>query len=428
MRGRDVRVAGRATASRRSVRALEATNFFVADVQTGLGPFLAAYLASSGWDAARVGYALTFGGIVTVVLQTPAGALVDRMRNKRLLLCVAAGVLAVGALLLAWSSRTATVLWAQALIGGAGPFLGPTLAAITLGLVGARAFDRQYGRNQSFNSAGNVTCAALVAWVSRRFGNAAIFLAAAALVGPTIVSALMIRGDEIDFDAARGGTEQKGEGGRGRGAEMLRVLARDRVLLTFLLCAFLFHFANAAMLPQLGEMLSRGGRGAAAFMAACITVTQMVITVSAAGVGRLASRWGRKPLLLVGFGVLPVRAALCTVLHATAALIAVQVLDGVANSIFGVVSVLVVADRTRGTGRFNLVQGRAGDSDRAGRRAEQHVWRGAGEALGIWRVVSGAGRGGAGCIRAAGGGSAGDAAGGWWSVDGAVMQWLRRGA
>jgi MFS family permease len=138
----------------------------------------------------------------------------------------------------------------------------------------------------------------------------------------------------------------------------VRALLRDRVLLLFLFCAFLFHLANAAMLPQLGEMLAHGrARAAAPFMSSCIAVTQLVIMVSAAWVGRLAGRFGRKPLLLLGYAVLPVRGVLYTLVHGTAALIAVQLLDGVANAIFGVVSILVIADHTRGTGRFNLMQG-----------------------------------------------------------------------
>ncbi|WP_255551304.1 hypothetical protein [Granulicella sp. dw_53] len=85
---------------KQSLRALQATNFFLADVQTGLGPFLAAYLAGAGWEPGRVGMALTLGGIITVLLQTPAGAIVDQMKSKRLILVIACGVLVVGATLL----------------------------------------------------------------------------------------------------------------------------------------------------------------------------------------------------------------------------------------------------------------------------------------------------------------------------------------
>ncbi len=339
-----------------STHAMEATNFFLADVQTGLGPFVAAYLAASGWKAGAVGHALTVAGIVTVVLQTPAGWIVDNVLRKRLLLISAALVLGTGALLLTVSTSPSIVYASQILIGGTGPFLGPTLAAITMGIVGVAAFDRQFGRNQGFNSAGNLFAAGLIAVTSHFFGNRAIFLAAAVLVIPTIVSALLIRREDIDPELARGGCENEDIAGSGK--EVVLSLLHDKVLLVFLVCCFLFHLANAAMLPQLGELLAHGSaRAAAPFMSGCIAVTQAVIMLSAAWIGRAANTCGRKPLLLVGFGVLPLRALLYTIVHGVGALIAVQLLDGVANAIFGVVSILVVADRTRDTGRFNLTQG-----------------------------------------------------------------------
>ena len=343
---------------KRSIHALEATNFFLADVQTGLGPFLAAYLAGAGWEPGRVGMALTISGIITVVLQAPAGAIVDQLRSKRLILFLASAVLAVGAVLLSITAAPWAVYTSQVLIGGAGPFLGPTLAAVTMGIVGVTFFDHQFGKNQSFNSAGNVACALAIAGMSHWFGNRAIFITAAVLTIPTVLAIRAIKSKHIDYDLARGGAIQVDGQEVAARASVTKTLLGDRTLLVFLACAFLFHFANAAMLPQLGEMLSHGSRASAApFMSACIIVTQVVIMCFTPAIGRLANLHGRKPLLMVGFGVLPIRALLYTLTHNTESLIAIQLLDGVANAIFGVVSILVVADRTRATGRFNLVQG-----------------------------------------------------------------------
>jgi MFS family permease len=343
---------------KRSIHALEATNFFLADVQTGLGPFLAAYLAGAGWEPGRVGMALTIGGIVTVALQAPAGAIVDHLRSKRLILVLACAVLAVGAVLLSITAAPWAVYTSQVLIGGAGPFLAPTLAAVTMGIVGVTFFDRQFGKNQAFNSAGNVACALLIAGLSHLFGNRAIFITAAVLTIPTVFAIRTIKSKDIDYDLARGGAIQVNSKEVPARASVMKTLLGDRILLVFLACAFLFHFSNAAMLPQLGEMLSHGARATAApFMSACIIVTQLVIMCFAPAIGAFANLHGRKPLLMVGFGVLPLRALLYTLTRNTESLIAIQLLDGVANAIFGVVSILVVADRTRATGRFNLVQG-----------------------------------------------------------------------
>jgi MFS family permease len=336
------------------VRFLEWLNFFIADVQTGLGPFVAAYLASSGWNPESVGFALTFGGLVTVAMQTPAGALIDATRRKRLLLITSLSVLVCGAILLMHRPSPASVYGAQFLIGGTAAFLAPTLAAITLGIVGNLGFDRQFGRNQAFNSSGNVFIAALVAWASFKFGYRAIFVVAAVFAIPAIACVLGIDDRQIDYARARGISVEK-DSGKAKG---IPDLLRDRLLLKFLVAVFLFHLANAAMLPQLGEMLSRDNpRAAAKFMSACIIVTQVVIAISAAWLGRRASTKGRKPLLLYGFGVLPVRGVLYTLVHAAGLLIAIQMLDGIANAVFVVVAILVIKDRTRGTGRFNLAAG-----------------------------------------------------------------------
>lgn len=341
-------------AERRGLVPLEWLNFFVADVQTGLGPFLAAWLATAGWNPERIGLALTLGGVVTVALQTPAGAIVDRSRHKRAIVALGVGGLLAGAILLLASTRVVWVYAAEVLIGGSGPFIGPTLAAITLGMVGARGFGRQFGRNQSFNAAGNVLTALMVAGVARLYGTRAIFIVPVLLAVPTWGALSAIPARRIDYAQARGADR---DGGPVQVSALSAVLA-DRVLLAFLLCAALFHLANAAMLPQLGEMLARHHtRSAAAFMSACIIVTQVVITLTAPRIAKQADRLGRRPLLLLGFGVLPIRGYLYTVVAGTLPLIAVQLLDGIANAIFGVVSIMVVADRTRGTGRFNLIQG-----------------------------------------------------------------------
>jgi MFS family permease len=337
-----------------SVSSIKCLTFFLADVQTGLGPFLAAYLATNGWTPARVGYALTFGGLVTVATQTPAGALIDSVRRKRALMGTSLTILVAGALLLVGHITTLKVYLAQLFIGGSGAFLAPLVTAITLGVVGTAAFDRVFGEIQAFNSAGNVFTALLVAYISYRFGFRLVFVFAAVLAIPAAIALSRIRASDIDYSKARGAVGETLQKGNAR----LSVLLQDRTLIAFLCAAFLFHLANAAMLPELGELLSKDSpKTAGAFMSACVIVTQVVITLSAVWIGQRAATHGRKPLLLLGFGVLPIRAVLYTLTHLAGALIAIQILDGIANAVFGIVSILVVKDRTRGTGRFNLAAG-----------------------------------------------------------------------
>jgi predicted MFS family arabinose efflux permease len=340
--------------SRRTLRGLDWLNFLLADVQTGVGPFVAIYLAGYRWNEQSVGLALTVGGIAGILTQTPAGALVDFLRSKRALVAVGVVALAAGALLIALFPSFWPVMAAQVLVGGTSSVFGPAICAMSLGIVGRAAFDTRQGRNQTFNSAGNVTAALSMGLLGYLVSNRSIFFFVVALAVPTIFVLLLIRPAEIDYEVARGANE----GEKAGKAESVWVLFKDRPLVLFLVCAVMFHFANAAMLPLLGELLAKGqGRSSMLFMSACVVTTQFVITLIASWSGRKAGTWGRKPLLLIAFGVLPIRGVLYTLTSNTALLVAIQVMDGVGAGIFGVVSVLVIADLTRGTGRFNLTLG-----------------------------------------------------------------------
>jgi MFS family permease len=346
--------ARRSDATKQSLHGLDWLNFFLADVQSGVGPFLAIYLAAAGWNEQTIGIVLTGGGIAGIIAQTPAGALADRVRSKRALIACGVIALAIGALLIALRPAFWPVMAAQTLIGVSSTVFGPTVVAISLGIVGRRFFDRRQGRNQTCNSAGNVVAAVAMGLIGYFLSDRGIFFFVVAFTLPTLWALARIRSVDIDYEVARGS-----DGGELRpGSSSLTSLLNQRSLLIFLICAVLFHFANAAMLPLLGEMLAKGhGRTSMMFMSACVVTTQLVVTLLASWSGIKARQWGRKPLLLIAFGVLPLRGVLYTLTNAAPALIAIQVLDGIGAAIFGVVSVLVIADLTRGTGRFNLTLG-----------------------------------------------------------------------
>ncbi len=353
-----------------TLRGLDWLNFFLADVQTGVGPFLAIYLAGHGWNEERVGVALTVGGIAGILAQTPVGALIDQVHHKRALVAAGVGATALGALLIAFVPTFWSIMSAQMLIGLTSSIFGPAICAISLGIVGHHLFDARQGRNQSFNSAGNVVAALAMGVLGYLLSNRGIFLFVAICALPTLSALHRIRADEIDYERARGAKEGADDGQPARATALLK----DRPLMIFLVCAVMFHFANAAMLPLLGEMLAKGhGRSSMFFMSACVVTTQLIITIIAAWSGRMAGSWGRKPLLLIAFGVLPIRAILYTLTDNTVALVAIQILDGIGAGIFGVVSVLVIADLTEGSGRFNVTLGAIGTAVGIGAALSQTI-------------------------------------------------------
>lgn len=331
---------------------MDGLNFFLADVRDGMGPFLGTFLRTDHqWDPGRVGIAMAASQIGTLLAQTPAGALIDRIRAKRLAVAVAAVVVAACCGLLYLVPTFPVVVASQTLMGAAATIFPPAIAAVSLGLVGRALMPTRTGRNEAFNHAGNVVAAALAGAGAYFFGYGAMFILVAGMAVASGFVVMMIREEDIDHDLARG----EDEGGEALG---LGELFRDRRILIFIASAVLFHFANAAMLPLVGQKSGDGLKeGAAVVMSACIIVAQMVMVPVSLAASRLASTWGRKPVFLIGFAVLPVRGLLYCLSVNPAYLVAVQLLDGIGAGIFGVVSVLVIADLTRGTGRFNLTQG-----------------------------------------------------------------------
>ena len=346
----------RQKAGRRNRVPLDGLNFLLADVQNGLGPFLAIYLLSSQhWSPGRIGVVMTISGFATVIAQTPAGALIDRITWKRKLIVIAAALVGVFAVLIALIANFWVVALAQAVIGAANAVFPPAIAAITLGIVGQNAFTKRVGRNEAFNHGGNVFTAVVAGLAGYFVAKVAVIWVVAALAIASISAAMRVHGEDIDHQVARGGAA---DDAKTKGIEGLRKLLHNRGLLIFTACIVLWQFANAAMLPLVGEELSRGDPNfSTVFMASCIVVAQAVMVPVALVIGRKADVWGRKPLFLIGFAALPLRGLLFWLVHDPYWSVAIQVLDGIGAGTFFVLFFIVVEDLTRGTGRYNLALG-----------------------------------------------------------------------
>jgi MFS family permease len=336
-------------------------NFFLADVRGGLGPYLAVYLlVERNWDEAAIGVVMSVAAMAGIFAQTPVGALVDTIRAKRTLM--AAAILAVTAASLALPQLS--VFWAVAASQGiahvAGAAFEPAITAISLGAVGRQAFSRRIGRNEAFNHAGNAFAAVAAGVSAYMWGPTVVFYLLAAMALASLVSVLTIPAAAIDHDLARG-LDDTPSAERGPAAHQpsgFQVLVTCRPLMIFAVCAMLFHLANAAMLPVVGQKLALQDKNlGTSLMSACIVAAQIVMVPMAMLVGATADRWGRKPLFLTGFLVLPIRGVLYTFSDNSRWLVGVQLLDGVGAGIYGAIFPIIVADLMRGTGRFNAAQG-----------------------------------------------------------------------
>ena len=344
-------------ASARSRHGLDWTNFFVADVQTGFGTFVAFYLAHRGWSQGDVGLALSVGTIAGVLSQIPGGALADAVKWKRGLVAIGIVMVGTAALILALKPDFAWVFLAAVLQGSTGGIITPAIAGISLGLVGRQAMSVRTGRNYRFSAAGNALTAGLMGAAGTYLADGAIFFSAAALCVPALIALSTIRGEEIDYAKARNAVTGK------KKVNLARVfdLMKNRRLVLFAGALMLFQLANASMLPLVGENLAKSNsNGTPLWMSGLIVAPQIVVALLAPWVGFHSEKRGRRPLLLIGFAVEAIRAGILAVTTYYPFLVAAQILDGVSGATIGVLTVIVITDLTAGTGRFNLAIGAIG--------------------------------------------------------------------
>lgn len=332
--------------------------FFVADIQTGFGPFVAVFLTTQKWTQVDIGLVLTVSGLVSLVGQVPLGALVDAAKSLRLVAALALVAIGASALALALWPIFVVVMLTRVLHAAASCMLGVAMVAISLGLSGENGISERLGRNAAFASAGTGLAAAAMGACGVYLSTRAVFFLAAALAIPAFVTLWRINAAEIGpaSDAAKGKPTNARSLAHGFGETI-----RTPAFAIFACCIMMFHLANAAMLPLAASMLTlRSSQAATVMVASAIVVPQIVMTVLSPWVGRWAQDWGRRPLLLLGFGALALRALLFTWVTEPGYLVLAQTLDGLSAATLAVLVPLTLVDVTHEHGHFNLAQGMAG--------------------------------------------------------------------
>jgi len=334
--------------SRESLRGLDWFIFFLADVQTGFGPFVAVYLTTQKWTQVEIGSVLSIGGVVALIGQIPGGAIIDAAKSERLVAALA--VITIGCAALAYAAWPVFAVVAIAAMLHA--------AAISLGLVGPLAIGERLGRNARFASLGNGVAAAVMGTVGYLLSSRSVFLVTFVLVIPALLALARIRESEVDIARAHGEVPRTAPEAK---STSVLALVRQRPLLIFAASIMLLQLANGAMLPLMaGVVTTRSSKWATVLIAACIIVPQAIVALTSPSVGRKAQQWGRRPLLLTGFAALALRGVMFASVHDPYVLVLVQVLDGITAAVFSVMMPLIVADIAFGSGHFNLAQGIVG--------------------------------------------------------------------
>ena len=340
---------------RQALRPLLALNFFMADMQAGIGPFLGVFLLAHGWQSGWIGTVMTAGGVAGMLMTTPAGALIDTTRSKKLFVIIPGICTVVGSGIVLLSQEFWLVAASQVATAIAGAAIGPAVAGITLGIVRQAGFNRQIGHNQAFNHAGNMVGAGLSGLVGWVWGFTAVFWLAALFGILSIVSVLMIPRDSIDDDAAQGLEHEVGEDRRASG---LQVLVSSKPLLILAAALLFFHLGNAAMLPLYGlAVVANKQADPAGFVAMTIVIAQGTMILTSLVAMRLAEKEGYWLVLLVSFVALPIRGVVAAWLLNKWGVYPVQFLDGIGAGLQSVAVPGLVARILDGSGRVNAGQG-----------------------------------------------------------------------
>jgi predicted MFS family arabinose efflux permease len=339
----------------KGIRPLLSLNFFMADMQAGIGPFLGVFLLAHGWQSGLIGTVMTVGGVAGMVMTTPAGALVDSSKRKKLYVIIPGicTVIASGIILLSQSFWLVAVSQVATAIAGAA--IGPAVSGITLGIVRQAGFNRQNGHNQALNHAGNLVGAGLSGLLGWQFGFTAVFWLAALFGVLSIASVLIIPSDAIDDDEARGLSKAGDKAGKVGGITVLLECKPLLILAAALAC---FHLGNGAMLPLYGLAVVANKQGdPAGFVALTIVVAQGTMVLASLIAMRLAEKQGYWLVLLMSFIALPIRGAIAAHVMNKWGVYPVQILDGIGAGLQSVAVPGLVARILNGTGRVNVGQG-----------------------------------------------------------------------
>ena len=334
----------------RTLIALAALNFFLADARDGLGPFLDGFLATNGWSPFTLGMIATIGGVLGMIATPLFGALVDTSPHKRTLIILPVIFVTVAALWTLASPDNYSVFGGQSATAIVGAVVGPALMGLTLGIVGERRFSIQVSRNEFWNHAGNVFSLAAIFVGTMYFGMAGIVYLMIATAVATIVAVLAIDRTRIDNQVARGLAHDDGD----PGPSGFGVLLERRGLLALAIVLMIFHFGNAPISRLIAQSFSI--QLGTPFRTTAITtgVSQISMIFVALAAPFLIRRCGLGTVFLIGLSALPVRGAIAGAFTSFNAIYPVQVLDGVGAGLIGIATAIAVERILSGTGRFNV--------------------------------------------------------------------------
>ncbi|URD36903.1 MFS transporter [Methylobacterium tardum] len=273
------------------------------------------------------------------------GALIDRTAYKRAALATAVLGIAAGAVALVATNNLWLIGLSQLVIGVADTSIAPLVAAVTLGIVGQKAYGQQVSRNEAYNHAGNAANAALSGVLGYTLGLGFVAIAIVVMAVASCGVLLAIDKGRIDHAAARGGEQDE--------RSTVRVLFETKPLLLLAGTVFAYQTANGAMLPFLAQARTAAGADPSLTTGVMTVVSQATMVGAALLAARIAKDWGYASVLSIALGLVVTRGILAAFAASWWLVIPVQLLEGLAMGLGGVAIPALVAETMEGSGHAN---------------------------------------------------------------------------
>ncbi len=305
-------------------------------------PYLPAYLGQEGLSDRAIGI-LSMLAAVAGLAQFPVGLWSDRLGRRKPFLVASLVVVAAST----WFLRDAHgLVWIGITVlffaeNGIGRSIVESLAGAEAAAVAPEGkVGEALGSLRSWKPIGIVLMTLFGGWMAENAGGIkSILLPLFAVQCLAVVASLLIRerkGVESSKPLGRVGTVD--EPGKRR-------ISRDLGLWTFAVAMVLYHAANAPGGVYLGLYLQRDLHAPARMLSYAFAVSMVAWMIVVRPAGRLADRWGRKPLLVLGWTVMTIRLALVAMIGSPWLIVANQALDGLGNGLFAVLAAAWVTDR-----------------------------------------------------------------------------------
>jgi len=350
-------------------RMLTAVNFFVETNR--LEPYTAVYLINIiGWNEVSFGIVSLCMNMAMLIFQTPAGDLLDKAtKGKKIITSIAILVASVTTVMVIWTSNFWAILVGKTIEGISATIFLPALMALLLGICRTEEEVPLFiATTEVSNKVGSFlivcACAAISYFAYPNVDALFYLLGAGGLIAAFFTST--IPESEIHHDRARQlakADETSEDDVKTESPSRYLDLLKDKGIVGFAALTFLYHLANAGVVPLLAQYVATvsSEQSNLTWVSAILIVFFFSQAITAHLMTFVVNKFDPKRIILIAFIVLPIRCTFISIMilfwSNPWALVSTQIFDGIGAGVYDTMLPIIVKNFTKGSGRFGFTYG-----------------------------------------------------------------------